>query len=40
MIRYNPKIEEGLNTAQVNYRIKTGYVNYNSDVNLNFNRIE
>ena len=32
MIRYNPKIEEGLNTEQVNYRIKNGYVNYNSDV--------
>ncbi|MBQ9072733.1 MAG: HAD-IC family P-type ATPase [Bacilli bacterium] len=32
MIRYNPKIEEGLTTEQVNYRIKNGYVNYNSDV--------
>ncbi len=32
MIRYNPKIDEGLNTNQVNYRIKNGYVNYNTDV--------
>lgn len=32
MIRYNPKIDEGLNQEQVNYRIKNGYVNYNSDV--------
>ncbi|MBE6138960.1 MAG: HAD family hydrolase [Firmicutes bacterium] len=32
MIRYNPKIEEGLNQNQVNYRIKNGDYNYNSDV--------
>ena len=32
MIRYNPKICEGLTTDQVNYRIKNGYVNYNSEV--------
>ena len=32
MIRYNPKIDEGLNQEQGNYRIKNGYVNYNSDV--------
>ena len=32
MIRYNPKIEEGLNQSQVNYRIKNGDYNYNSDV--------
>lgn len=32
MIRYNPKIEEGLNESQVNYRMKTGDYNYNSDV--------
>lgn len=32
MIRYNPKIDEGLNNNQVNYRFKCGYYNYNSDV--------
>lgn len=32
MIRYNPKINEGLTSEQVNYRIKNGYVNYSSDV--------
>ena len=32
MIRYNPKLDEGLNINQVNYRIKNGYVNYNTDV--------
>lgn len=32
MIRYNPKIDEGLTTKQVNYRIKNGDVNYNTDV--------
>ena len=32
MIRYNPKIEEGLNQKQVDYRIKNGDYNYNSDV--------
>ena len=32
MVRYNPKVDEGLTTEQVNYRIKNGYVNYNSDV--------
>jgi len=32
MIRYNPKIDEGLNKTQVNYRIKNGDYNYNSDV--------
>lgn len=32
MIRYNPKIEEGLTSSQVNYRIKNGQVNYKSDI--------
>ena len=32
MIRYNQKIDEGLNQSQVNYRIKNGDYNYNSDV--------
>lgn len=32
MIRYNPKIDEGLNQKQVDYRIKSGDYNYNSDV--------
>jgi len=32
MIRYNPKIEDGLTAEQVNYRIKNGQVNYKSDV--------
>ena len=32
MIRYNPKIEEGLTEKQVNYRMKNGDYNYNSDV--------
>ena len=32
MIRYNPKIEDGLNTAQVNNRIKNGYVNYDTNI--------
>ena len=32
MIRYNPKIDEGLNQNQVDYRIKNGDYNYNSDV--------
>lgn len=32
MIRYNPKIDEGLNNNQVNYRFKSGDYNYNSDV--------
>ena len=32
MIRYNPKIDEGLNQIQVNYRIKNGDYNYNSEV--------
>ena len=32
MIRYNPKIDEGLNQSQVNYRIRNGDYNYNSDV--------
>jgi len=27
MIRYNPKIEDGLNEKEVSYRIKNGYVN-------------
>ena len=27
MIRYNPKIEDGLNEREVSYRIKNGYVN-------------
>ena len=32
MIRYNPKLDEGLTDAQVENRIKNGYVNYNSEV--------
>ncbi len=32
MIRYNPKIDEGLTNSQVNYRIKNGNVNYNSQI--------
>lgn len=32
MIRYNPKIDEGLNNNQVNYRFKSDDYNYNSDV--------
>lgn len=32
MIRYNPKIDEGLNTKQIDYRIREGQVNYNYDV--------
>lgn len=32
MIRYNPKIDEGLNNDQVKYREKCGDYNYNSDV--------
>ncbi|MBR6690368.1 MAG: HAD-IC family P-type ATPase [Bacilli bacterium] len=32
MIRYNPKIDEGLNQNQVNYRMKNGDYNYNSDI--------
>ena len=32
MIRYNPKIDEGLSESQVNYRMKTGDYNYNSEV--------
>lgn len=32
MIRYNPKLDEGLNDTQVENRIKNGYVNYNSEV--------
>lgn len=32
MIRYNPKIDKGLNNNQVNYRFKCGDYNYNSDV--------
>lgn len=32
MIRYNPKIDEGLNYNQVNYRIKNGDYNKNSEV--------
>ena len=32
MIRYNPKIDEGLNDSQISYRIKCGDFNYNSDV--------
>ena len=32
MIRYNPKMDEGLNQSQVNYRIKNGDYNYNSNV--------
>lgn len=32
MIRYNPKVEDGLNTSQVNSRIKNGYVNYDTNI--------
>ena len=32
MIRYNPKIDQGLTKEQVNSRIKSGYVNLNTDV--------
>ena len=32
MIRYNPKIDEGLNTNQVNNRIKNKYVNYDTNI--------
>ena len=32
MIRYNPKIDEGLNSKQINERIKSGYANYNTNV--------
>ncbi len=32
MIRYNPKIDEGLNNSQINNRIKNGYINSNSEV--------
>ena len=32
MIRYNPKIEEGLNQSQVDYRFKNKDYNYNSNV--------
>lgn len=32
MVRYNPKIEEGLNSNQINERIKSGNVNYNTNV--------
>jgi len=32
MIRYNPKIEEGLTSSQVSYRIKNGYVNYDTNI--------
>ena len=32
MIRYNPKIEDGLTQEQVNNRIKNGYVNYDTNI--------
>ena len=32
MIRYNPKIEEGLTNSQVQNRIKNKYTNY--DINI------
>ena len=32
MIRYNPKVKEGLTNEQVNNRIKNGYVNYDSNI--------
>ena len=32
MIRYNPKIEDGLNNNQVQNRIKNGYVNYDTNI--------
>ncbi len=45
MIRYNPKINEGLNQKEVENRIKNGYVNYNANVetksigNIIFNNV-
>lgn len=32
MIRYNPKLNEGLNDEQINYRVRNKQVNYNSEV--------
>ena len=32
MIRYNPKLDEGLNNSQVEYRFKNKDYNYNSSV--------
>jgi cation-transporting ATPase E len=32
MIRYNPKIEDGLTNSQVQNRIKNGYVNYDTNI--------
>ena len=32
MIRYNPKIEDGLNNNQIQNRIKNGYVNYDTNI--------
>jgi len=32
MIRYNPKIEDGLTSEQVNKQIKKGYVNYDTNI--------
>ena len=32
MIRYNPKVDEGLNNEQINERIKLGKINYNTNV--------
>lgn len=32
MIRYNPNINEGLNTKQVQYRIKNGYINKTNNI--------
>ncbi len=32
MIRYNPKIDEGLTTSQVQYRIKNKDINYNTNI--------
>ena len=34
MIRYNPNINEGLNTAQVQYRNKYGYINTINDIKM------
>lgn len=32
MIRYNPKIDEGLTQSQIDYRIRNGQVNYNTNI--------
>ena len=35
MIRYNPNINEGLNTSQIQYRIKYNHVNKNNSIDSN-----